>query len=340
MHLTGYPTVSKILGMVASMIDLRSDTVTKPGIEMRAAMAAAEVGDDVYGEDQTVNALQEQVAAMFGYAAALWTPTGTMANQLAVQLLVKPGEELLADVDAHVVVYELGAAAAFGGASSRTYRELAEVPGMIRPAGYHAVPTTAVVVENTHNRKGGLVVPLEELVALRKVADDHGIAVHCDGARIWNAHVATGTPLAEYGRLFDTMAVCLSKGLGAPAGSLLLGSAERIAQARVIRKRLGGGMRQVGIFAAAGQYALGNIGRLAKDHARAARLASALGVRAETNIVPLPVPDACGLAREAQEQGVLISVLGPTFARLVTHHDVDDEGVEHSIAVLTDLLAR
>ncbi|MBA3488937.1 MAG: aminotransferase class I/II-fold pyridoxal phosphate-dependent enzyme [Longispora sp.] len=320
------------------MIDLRSDTVTAPDTQMRAAMAAAEVGDDVYGEDPTVNALQERVAAMFGHEAALWTPTGSMANQLAVQIHIRPGEEFLADVDAHVLTYELGAAAAFGGATSRTYRDVSEVASMIRPEGYHAVRTAAVFVENTHNRKGGSVLPLDALVDLRALALDAGITVHCDGARIWNAHVATGVALAEYGRQFDTLMVSLSKGLGAPAGSLLVGSRERIERAIPIRKRMGGGMRQVGIYAAAGLHALNNIERLGIDHRRAARLADALGVTSETNIVALSVPDAPDLGRRAQERGVAISVLGPTFARLVTHLDVDDAGIDRAVEVLTSEL--
>src|SRR5436305_6204542 len=228
---------------------------------MRAAIAAAEVGDDVYGEDPTVNALQARVAALFGHEAALFMPTGSMANQTALQVVVPPGEELLCDSDAHVVTYEIGAAAALGGISTRTWPAVAAdidvdaVAAMVRPAGYHAVPTRAIAVEQTHNMGGGAVVPLSTVERLRRVADAAGIALHCDGARIWHAHIATGTPLSTYGRLFDTVSVCLSKGLGAPIGSLVIGSAERIARARVVRKRLGGGMRQVGILAAAGDYA-------------------------------------------------------------------------------------
>ncbi|WP_018350248.1 threonine aldolase family protein [Longispora albida] len=322
------------------MIDLRSDTMTRPGAEMRAAMAAAEVGDDVWGEDPTVNALQEHLADMFGHEAALWMPTGSMANQAALHVLVKPGTEFLCDVDAHVVTYELGAAAAYAGATSRTFRSLSEVPGMIRLPGYPAVPTAAVVVENTHNHKGGTVIPLGELTALREAASAHSIAVHCDGARIWNAHVASGVPLATYGALFDTLSVCLSKGLGAPAGSVLIGSAERVARARVVRKRLGGGLRQAGILAAAGQYALGNIHRLAEDHARAARLAKAFGTSVETNIVALAVPDAAEAARLAAEQGVLIGVMAPSFVRLVTHYDLDDQAITRAIEVLTRLIPQ
>ena len=244
------------------MIDLRSDTLTKPTAEMREVMAAAEVGDDVYGEDPTVNALEAAVAAMFGHEAALFTPTGSMANQIAVQLLVSPANELLCDADAHVVTYEIGAAAAIGGVSTRTWGpaggdvDPAVVAAMIRPDGFWAVPTRAVAVEQTHNRAGGAVIPLATLQSLRKVADEAGVALHCDGARIWHAHVADGVALEAYGALFDTLSVCLSKGLGAPIGSLVVSDAQRIAKARWIRKRMGGGMRQAGILAAAGRHAL------------------------------------------------------------------------------------
>jgi len=343
------------------LVDLRSDTVTRPTAGMRAAMAEAEVGDDVYGEDPTVNALEAEVAAMFGHEAALFAPTGSMANQIALQLLVPPGYELLCDADAHVVTYEVGAAAAYGGISSRTWSAVgaaidpAVVAGMVRPDGYHAVPTRAIAVEQTHNRGGGGVIPLATLRELRSVADAAGVALHCDGARIWHAHVADGVPLASYGELFDTLSVCLSKGLGAPVGSLVVGSTEKIERARQIRKRLGGGMRQAGILAAAGRYALQHhIARLADDHARAARLAEALapfavvaGVGAgtvQTNIVPLDLTkcalDAPTLGAAARADGVLVSVLGPRTARLVTHLDLDDAAVDRAIEVLTGIFRR
>lgn len=342
---------------MTQLVDLRSDTVTRPTAAMREAMAAAEVGDDVYGEDPTVNALEAEVAQRFGHEAALFTPTGSMANQIAVQLLVPPASELLCDADAHVVTYEIGAAAAFGGISTRTWPvaggdiDADAVTAMIRPDGFHAVPTRAIAVEQTHNRAGGAVIPLDTLRALRAAADAAGIGLHCDGARIWHAHVADGVPLAEYGRLCDTVSVCLSKGLGAPVGSLVISTAERIDRARWIRKRMGGGMRQAGILAAAGRYALRHhIDRLAEDHARAARLAAALapyGVVAgpvRTNLVPLDLTkaplDAPALGAAAREQGVLVSVLGPRVGRLVTHLDIDDAGIDRAIEVLPALLAR
>ncbi|GAA4216028.1 threonine aldolase family protein [Actinocatenispora rupis] len=333
------------------MIDLRSDTVTKPTDGMRAAMAAAEVGDDVYGEDPTANALEREVADLFGYEAALWTPTGSMANQIAVQLLVKPGEELLCDIQAHVARFELGAAAAYGGVTTRTWAELSApaIEAQVSPRGYYSVPTAALAVENTHNMRGGTVLPLADLRAMREVADRHALGLHCDGARIWHAHVADGVPFREYGALFDTMSVCLSKGLGAPAGSLLLASAERIAEARYVRKRLGGGMRQIGVLAAAGRYALAHhIDRLADDHARAARLATALGeyvaAPVRTNIVALDLTKAplAGpeLVARAGDAGVRLGAMSPTSARLVTHLDVDDAGIDRAVDVLTGLLAR
>ncbi|GIH18681.1 threonine aldolase [Rugosimonospora africana] len=330
--------------------------MTRPVAAMREAMASAEVGDDVYGEDPTVNALEARVAELFGHEAAMFTPSGSMANQICLQLLVPPGEELLCDADAHVVTYEIGAAAALGGISSRTWPAAGAdldpeaVAGMIRPAGYNAVPTRAIAVEQTHNLGGGGVIPLSTLRALRGVADDAGIGLHCDGARIWHAHVADGVPLATYGGLFDTLSVCLSKGLGAPVGSVVVSSRERIQRARVIRKRLGGGMRQAGILAAAGEYALSHhIERLADDHARAARLAEALApygivdaARVVTNIVPLDLTkapiDGPSLGAAARERGVLVSVVGPRRGRLVTHLDVDDAAIDRAAEVLTGIL--
>ncbi|MFF5082698.1 threonine aldolase family protein [Actinoplanes sp. NPDC000266] len=340
------------------MVDLRSDTVTRPTREMREAMFSAEVGDDVFGDDPTVNALEAHVAGLFGHEAALFAPSGSMANQIALQLHVPPGGELLAGADAHVVTYEVGAAAAIGGISSRTWPSVGadldvdQIASMIRPAGYPSVPTRAIAVEQTHNLGGGSVVPLSTLTALRDLSKKSGIGLHCDGARIWHAHVADGVSLSSYGACFDTLSVCLSKGLGAPVGSLIVGSRERIAQARVIRKRMGGGMRQVGILAAAGRYALDNhIERLADDHARASRIAEALaplGVvdpsRVRTNLVLLDLSksslDAPTLAARAAERDVLIAPMLPKIARVITHLDVDDDGVDQAIEVLSDILSH
>ena len=336
-------------------IDLRSDTVTRPTAAMRAAMASAEVGDDVFGEDPTVTSLERRVAELLGHEAALFTPTGSMANQLGVRLLVEPGQELVCDTDAHVVRAELGAAAAFGGLTTRTWsadRGLLDpetVEAIMRPdAGPYLVSTAAVVVENTHNFGGGTVQPLDAIQQLREVTAAAKVAMHLDGARLWNAHVASGVPLATYGRLFDTVSVCLSKGLGAPVGSVLASTADRVARARVLRKRLGGGMRQVGVLAAAGLHALDHhVERLADDHRRARLLADRVAAAApgvldpaavETNIVVLEVDDAASVVAEARAAGVLLSQLDRRRVRAVTHLDVDDDEVEQAASVLVSAL--
>lgn len=340
------------------LVDLRSDTVTRPTAQMRTAMAQAPVGDDVYGEDPTVNALEQHVADLLGHEAGLFVPSGSLGNQLGVRLLVPAGGELLCDRLAHVVRAELGAHAVLGGVTTRTWEaprgrlDPDVVIAMATPdAGPYLVSTRAIAVEDTHNFGGGTVQDLAAMQALRAYADRAGIALHLDGARLWNAHVATGVPLAQVGALFDTVSVCLSKGLGAPVGSVLVSSADRIAQARIWRKRYGAGMRQVGILAAAGQYALDHhLARLADDHARARRLAEAIAaVRPDvvdpagvpTNIVVLDLsagPDAPTLAARARDRGVAVSVLGPHSARLVTHLDVDDEAVARACEVLSALV--
>ncbi|QZY27988.1 threonine aldolase family protein [Nocardioides coralli] len=330
------------------MIDLRSDTVTRPTEAMRRAMAAAEVGDDVYGEDPTVTALEERVAGLFGHEAALFTPTGSMANVLAVRSLVAPGQEVLCEARAHIARAELGAHGAVSGVTMRTWHApdgsipLAAVRDMYAPdMGPFFVPTAAVSVENTHNFAGGSVAPVEDLQALRRWATEVGTGVHLDGARIWNAHVATGVPLTTYGEVADVLAVCLSKGLGAPVGSLMVGSAPAVAEARVWRKRLGGGMRQVGVLAAAGLHALDHhLERLAEDHEHARLLADAVGVDPATvhsNIVVLPHDDAPGFVARAREAGVLVGAVGPRTVRLVTHLDVDRTAAEKAAATLASL---
>ena len=332
------------------IVDLRSDTVTRPTPAMRAAMAEAEVGDDVYGEDPTVTALEVEVAALLGHEAALYVPSGSLGNQLGIRLLVQPGQELICDTLAHVARAELGAAAVFSGITFRTWRaqrgvlDVDAIADLAAPdAGPYQVSTAAVAVENTHNFGGGTVQLPERVAAVAAFAREHGLGLHLDGARLWNAHVATGTPLAELAAPFDTVSVCLSKGLGAPVGSVLVSSAERIAEARVWRKRYGAGMRQAGIIAAAGLYALQHhVARLAEDHARARRLAEALGAdpaAVPTNIVVLDVADAAGVAVKAAADGVLVSALGPRFLRLVTHLDVDDDGLDRAIEVLRPLMA-
>ena len=331
------------------MIDLRSDTVTRPTEAMRAAMARAEVGDDVYGEDPTVHALEERVAGLFGHEAALFTPTGSMANVLAVASVVRAGQEVLCESSAHIARAELGAHGAFTGLTMRTWTgrpvELAAIEAMFAPdMGPFFVPTKALSVENTHNFGGGAVVPVEDLRALREFADAKGVTVHVDGARIWNAHVATGTPLTEYGAVADVLAVCLSKGLGAPVGSLVVGGSDAIAEARVWRKRMGGGMRQVGILAAAGLHALDHhVERLADDHAHARLLAEACGVdpaTVDSNIVVVDVPDAPAVVAKARAEDVLVSAVGPRALRLVTHLDVSRDQAETAARVLSALLPR
>lgn len=333
------------------MIDLRSDTLTKPTESMRAAMARAEVGDDVYAEDPTVLELEDRVAAMFGHEAALFTPTGSMANVLAVASVVEAGQEVLCESSAHIARAELGAHGAFTGLTMRTWTaprgqlDLAAIEAMFAPdMGPFFVPTAAISIENTHNFAGGAVLPYDDLRALRAWADEVGTRVHLDGARIWNAHVATGTSFADYGRVADVMAVCLSKGLGAPVGSLMVGAAEAIARARVRRKRMGGGMRQVGILAAAGLHALDHhVERLAEDHAHARLLAEAIGVDpadVDTNIVVVDRDDATAFVAAAAEEGVRIATVGPRTVRLVTHLDVTRSDAERAAVVLSRLAGR
>jgi threonine aldolase len=336
-------------------IDLRSDTVTKPSDGMRAAMAQAPVGDDVYGDDPTVNSLEERVAALFGKEAGLFTPTGSLANQLAIRTLVKPGEELLVETRSHIVRAELGAAATFSGITTRTWPS---ADGLLRAedplavahenAGPYLVSTTAIAIENTHNFGGGTIQPIDEIAVLSRAAHARGIAMHLDGARIWNAHVASGVSFSEYGKHFDTISVCLSKGLGAPIGSVMLSNRSRVADARIWRKRYGAGMRQVGIIAAAGHYALdNNIKRLADDHDRAKRLAHALHAvnnslvdpaKVQTNIVGLDLVGmgmtAAEFTSRCKEAGLWISALGPHYARLVTHLDFDDAQCDQAIEIL------
>lgn len=339
----------------APIVDLRSDTVTKPTPGMRQAMLTAEVGDDGFGEDPEVNALQREVASLFGHEAALFVPSGTMGNQIALQLLVPRGDELLCDADAHILMYESGAAAVLGGITTRTWParhgalHLEEIARLIRQEGYYAVPTRAIAVENTQNSGGGAILPFTQLRELRRIADAAGVALHCDGARIWHAHLVEKIPLHEYGRLFDTMSVCLSKGLGAPLGSLVIGSAARIGQARHIRKRLGGGMRQAGIMAAAGRYAVKHqLDRLADDHARARRLAAALAplgiidpASVQTNIAYLTLGktslDAHVFAARAAARGVLLIPTALDQVRVITHLDIDDDALDRAITVLSDI---
>jgi len=331
------------------VIDLRSDTVTKPTDAMRKAMHDAEVGDDVYAEDPTVRELEERVAGLFGKDAALFTPTGSMANLLAIRSLVAPGQEVLCESSAHIARAELGAHGAFFGVTMRTWKgerggiDLDQITSMFAPdVSPFFVATKAISIENTHNFGGGTVLPLEDIDALLPLVDRHDIGLHVDGARIWNAHVATGVPLREYGARAGVLAVCLSKGLGAPVGSLVVGERRMIDEARVWRKRLGGGMRQVGVLAAAGLHALDHhVERLAEDHDNARLLAEACGVdpaSVDTNIVVVDVPNAAAVVEAAREQGVLVATVGPGLLRLVTHLDVSRSQAEQAAAVLSKAL--
>jgi len=344
-----------------ALIDLRSDTVTKPSAQMREVMAAAEVGDDVYGEDPTINSLEERVAQLFGKEAGLFCPSGSLANQLSIRMLVAPGEELITETNSHIVRAELGAGAVFSGITTRTWLadrgllSAADVLNIARPdSGPYLVSTTAIAIENTHNFGGGTVQPLDEIKKLRQESQSLGIALHLDGARIWNAHIASGVEFKEYGKYFDTISVCLSKGLGAPVGSLMLSTKDRVIKARAWRKRYGGGMRQAGILAAAAHYALdNNLALLKNDHKRAKEIAIAIAAVApkvinpdhvETNIVGLDISSikitAAQLSEQLKASGVLASALGPKYLRVVTHLDLTDSDIEKVNQVLPQLLQR
>jgi threonine aldolase len=336
------------------MIDLRSDTVTKPSPAMREAMAHAEVGDDVFGEDPTVNRLQDLAARLLGKEAALFVPSGTMANQLAVRLHTSPGDEMIVEAGSHVVRYESGASAALSGVQTcwltgaRGILEPEQIEAAIRPPDYHNPPTTLISLENTHNRGGGSIYPLATIGAIRKIAEARRIAMHLDGARLFNAVVATGIAAAEYARSFETVSFCLSKGLGAPVGSVICSDRGRIGKLRRLRKMFGGGMRQAGIVAAAGLYALErNIDRLAIDHRHAKQLGAALvglpGVRIrpehiETNIVVFDISETGRTAEEVlsrlKHEGLLLVPFGPTTLRAVTHLDVTGEQIEYACGIL------
>lgn len=335
-----------------TFIDLRSDTVTRPTPGMRKAMAAAEVGDDVYGEDPTVNALQERIAGLLGKEAAIWVPTGTMANQIAIGSLCGPGDEIVCDRHCHIVNYEGGAISALWGAQSlvvdgpRGIFTAEAVQAALRASqGDHDPRQRAVAVENTHNRGGGSIWPLEQLNAVAEVAHGAGLFFHYDGARIWNAHVATGVPLAKLCEKADTVSVCLSKGLGAPAGSLVATTRERIRIVRRLRKRVGGGLRQAGVLAAAGIYALDHhLDRLAEDHESARKLAAAVPQLSwhapQTNILLADAPNAPALVEAARKEGVLINAVSATRIRAVTHLDFPLGAVEDAASRLRRAASR
>jgi threonine aldolase len=338
-------------------VDLRSDTVTQPTPEMRRAMAEAEVGDDVFGEDPTVNRLQEMAAEMLGKEAALFLPSGTMANEVAIKVWTRPGDAILLDAECHILHHELGGPAVLSGVQAEpvpVHRGLMpreEVQRRLRPASGHTPGTTLLCLENTHNRCGGVVVPVEHIQALAALAHEHGAKVHLDGARLFNAAIAAGVPAARFAEPVDSVMFSLSKGLCCPVGSLLVGPQDFIAEARRVRKLFGGGMRQVGILAAAGLIALDTmIPRLEEDHRRARRLAEALaelpGLRVDletvqTNLVYVETErEAPRLVEELAAEGVLALALDAHRLRLVTHHDVNDEGLEHAIRVFQRVSRR
>lgn len=329
-------------------IDLRSDTVTRPCPAMREAMAQAEVGDDVYGDDPTVNRLEDLAAERLGKEAALYVPSGTMANQIAIKAHTRPGDALIAGRDAHLELYEGGGAAALSGVQSVLVGEegfftSAEVREAVYPDDPHFARTRLVCIENTHNRSGGRIFPQDQIVDIAHVAARAGLAFHLDGARLFNAAVATDTPASELAAPFDSVAFCLSKGLGAPVGSLLCGSRDFIREAHRVRKMLGGGMRQAGIIAAGGIHALEhNVKRLADDHRNARRLAEAIEridgaelVRMpETNLVIFDVADAGSSLRRLAEAGVRAGAVSPTRIRAATHLGVSEEDIEATIRAL------
>lgn len=340
-------------------IDLRSDTVTQPTDAMRRAMAAAEVGDDVYGEDPTINRLEERSAELLGREAAVFVPTGTMGNQIAIHVHTHPGSEVVGEAGAHVFNFEMGAMAALSGALPRPITTPdgiltpLQVETAIQPPAGYRTPTSLVVLENSHNLAGGRVTPPARMAELIAVAKRHGLPVHLDGARIHNAAASLGVTAAELAAGCDTVMFCLSKGLGAPVGSVVVGDAHTIAEARRVRKMFGGGMRQAGIIAAAGLVALDEVlPRLAEDNQRARRLADGLATlpavvldpeTVETNIVFFSLAaasplDAKGLSAGLAERGVLCHPLGGDSIRMVTHYHITDEDIDEAIAVTAEVL--
>ena len=337
------------------MIDLRSDTVTRPSPAMRQAMAKAEVGDDVYGEDPTVNQLQQEVATLLGKEDALFVPSGTMANQIALHVLTDPGDEVILDGSSHIYNYETGAAGVLSGiqlhpvSTDNGLLTPEAVAAAVRPEGAVFARSRVVALENTANKAGGRVYSLERVQAITDVARSHGLHTLLDGARLWNASAASGTSVADYAAPFDLVWVALSKGLGAPVGSLLVGTTAHIDAARRVRKRLGGGMRQAGILAAAGRYALKHHReQLETDHAHARRLARAIDAlpafeldvdTVETNIVIFDTPGASAetITARLADEGIGVTPFGPHTLRATTHRDVSSADIDTTITTLNAL---
>ncbi|MFH1527103.1 MAG: low-specificity L-threonine aldolase [Bacteroidota bacterium] len=340
------------------VIDLRSDTVTKPSAGMRKAIASAEVGDDVYKEDPTVNRLESYAAELFGKEAALFVPTGLMGNQICLNVLTNPGDEVICERHAHIFQYESGAPAMLSGIQlnlvegTRGVITPAQIEPLIRPESAYYMPRTRVIeIENTHNVAGGAVFPIENIIEIKNLADKYKLYTHLDGARIWNASVKTGISLSEYAKYCDTLSCCLSKGLGAPIGSIILGTKDFIKEAYRVRKAIGGGMRQVGIIAAAGLYALeNNIHRLAEDHHKARILAEHLDTlqnveinleSVETNMlmfrpISMTVEDALS---KLKEEGLILGTGGFGIIRAVTHMDVSFDDIEKVKVIFSKIFA-
>ncbi|HTP14159.1 MAG TPA: low-specificity L-threonine aldolase [Bacteroidota bacterium] len=339
--------------MSEQFIDLRSDTITKPSQAMRAAMAAAEVGDDVYGEDPTVNRLQERVASLLGKDAALFVPSGVMANQTALKIHTQPGDEVIAEAGSHVFNYETGGAAFISNVQVRTVAGVRgvmtadQVLGAVRSPVYYNSRSRLVCLENTHNQAGGTIYPANEIAKISALARQNDMRMHLDGARLWNAWVATGIEPKEYAKYFDTVSVCFSKGLGAPVGSALAGSADLIERARKIRKILGGGMRQAGILAAAALFALDhNVERLKEDHEKARLFAEQLGslpgfsIDLETVQTNIVIIDIKGTGKSTGQilavlraLRVLMSEMSPSTIRAVMHMDVSMDQVKEAVEI-------
>jgi len=342
---------------MSNSIDLRSDTVTRPTPEMREAMMQAEVGDDVFGEDPTAIQLEAAVAEMLGKEASVFVPSGTMGNQIALKLHTQPGDEVLCEVDCHIAHYESGAPAALSGVLLRTIQgrrgsiRAGQIADHLRHGHEWEARSSLLCVENTHNRAGGTIISIDDIRAVCKESRSHGLALHLDGARIWNATAATGIPEKEYATGFDTVSVCLSKGLGAPVGSLLAGSHEMIARARRFRKMFGGGMRQIGFLAAAGLFAMEHHReRLVDDHQNARILAEGIDTVAglhidptdvDTNIVMFSSDDpASDVIGRLAEVGILMVPFGSNKVRATTHHDVSGLDIEIVISQMQAIFGR
>ena len=339
------------------MIDLRSDTVTKPTKEMLNAMYKAELGDDVYGEDPTINKLQEYVANLLQKEDAIFVPTGTMSNQIGVKINTNPGDEVIIEKDAHIFFFETAAPAIISNVQMRTLpskfgeMELNDIENAIRPDIYYFPKTTLICLENTHNRHGGTIISLDYIKSVHNIAKKNNLIMHLDGARLWNVSVATKIPVHEYAKYFDTVSVCLSKGLGTPAGSVLVGSKEKITIAKKWRKILGGGMRQAGVLAGAGLYAIqNNIERLAEDHENTKLLANELNKldnininldEVQTNMLALTTPDkitAIELVENAKQKGVLFNSIAKNKVRIVFHLGITKKDTLDAAEILKNIL--